>query len=50
MNKLAMLNKDKEFSQYKSGHVVNIISPLTSQLRALFQKRDSEICKTCSDI
>ena len=30
--RLAMINKDREFFQYKSGHLVYIISPLTSQL------------------
>ena len=30
--RLAMINKDREFFQYKSGDLVYIISPLTSQL------------------
>ena len=29
---LAMINKDRGFFQYKSGHLIYIISPLTSQL------------------
>ena len=29
---LAMINKDRSFSQYNSGDLVYIISPLTSQL------------------
>ena len=28
-----MINKDRENFQYKGGHLVYIISPLTSQLR-----------------
>ena len=30
--RLAMINKDREFFQYKSGDLVYIISPLTGQL------------------
>ena len=30
--RLAMINKDRNFFQYNSGHLVYIISPLTSQL------------------
>ena len=30
--RLAMINKDKGFCQYKSGDLIYIISPLTSQL------------------
>ena len=30
--RLAMINKDRAFFQYKSGDLVYIISPLTSQL------------------
>ena len=29
---LAMINKDRTFSQYNSGDLVHVISPLTSQL------------------
>ena len=32
LKRLAMINKDGEFFQYKSGDLVYIISPLTSQL------------------
>ena len=38
MKKLAMLDKERELFQYKSGDVVYIISPLTSQLRTTSQK------------
>ena len=30
---LALINKDRDFFQYKGGDLVYIISPLTSQLR-----------------
>ena len=33
LQRLAMINKDKENFQYKGGDLVYIISPLTSQLR-----------------
>ena len=31
--RLAMINKDREFFQYKSGDLIYIISPLTNQLQ-----------------
>ena len=36
--RLAMINKDRENSQYRGGDLVYIISPLTSQLRIASQK------------
>ena len=36
--RLAMINKDRAFSQYKGGDLVYIISPLTSQLLTASQK------------
>ena len=36
--RLAMINKDRENFQYKGGHLVYIISPLTSQLRTNSRK------------
>ena len=33
-----MINKDRIFFQYSSGDLVNIISPLTSQLYIMFRK------------
>ena len=36
--RLAMINKDREFFQYKSGDLIYIISPLTSQLHTVSQK------------
>ena len=33
-----MINKDRAFFQYKSGDLVYIISPLTSQLHTASQK------------
>ena len=36
--RLAMINKDREFIQYKSGNLVYIISPLTSQLHTALRK------------
>ena len=36
--RLAMINKDRENFQYRGGHLVYIISPLTSQLRTASQK------------
>ena len=36
--RLAMINKDRSFFQYKSGDLVYIISPLTSQLQTASQK------------
>ena len=33
-----MLNKEREFIQYKSGDLVDIILPLTSQLRTSSRK------------
>ena len=38
MKKLAMLNKDRGFLQYKLVDLVYIISPLASQLRTSFRK------------
>ena len=38
MERLAMINKDRENFQYKGGDLVYIISPLTSQLRTNSQK------------
>ena len=38
MKRLALLNKDREDFQYKSGDLVYIISPLTSQLRTASRK------------
>ena len=35
---LAMINKDREFFQCKSGYLVHIISPLTSQLQMASRK------------
>ena len=32
LKRLAMINKDRECFQYNSGHLVYMISPLTSQL------------------
>ena len=36
--RLAMINKDRAFSQYKSRDLVCIISPLTSQLHTASRK------------
>ena len=36
--RLAMINKDRGYFQYKGGDLVYIISPLTSQLRTNSQK------------
>ena len=36
--RLAMLNKDRGFFQYKSGYLICIISPLTSQLHTASHK------------
>ena len=38
LQRLAMINKDRENFQYKDGDLVYIISPLTSQLRTNSQK------------
>ena len=38
MKCLVLINKDREFSQYNSGDLVYIISPLTSQLRTASRK------------
>ena len=38
MRHLALLNKDREYSQYNSGDLVYLISPLTSQLRKASRK------------
>ena len=35
---MALINRDREFFQYNSGDLVNIISPLTSQLRTASRK------------
>ena len=36
--RLAMINKDRAFFQYKSGDLIYIISPLTSQLHTALYK------------
>ena len=36
--RLAMVNKDREYFQYRGGVLIYIISPLTSQLRTASQK------------
>ena len=36
--RLAMINKDRNFFQYNSGHLVYIISPFTSQLHTTSRK------------
>ena len=36
--RLAMINKDRQFFQYKSGDLIYIISPLTSQLHTASHK------------
>ena len=36
--RLAMINKDRAFIQYKSRHLVYIISPLTNQLHTALHK------------
>ena len=36
--RLVMINKDRNFFQYKSGDLVHIISLLTSQVRKLSRK------------
>ena len=38
MKRLALINKDRGNFQYNSGHLVYIILPLTSQLRAALRK------------
>ena len=38
LQRLPMINKDRENFQYKGGDLVYIISPLTSQIRATSQK------------
>ena len=38
MKRLALINKDGEYFRYNSGHLVYIISPLTSQLRTTSRK------------
>ena len=34
----ALINKDREYFQYNSGHLVYLISPLTTQLRMASRK------------
>ena len=36
--RLAMIDKDRTFSQYNSGDLVYIVSPLTSQLHTTSRK------------
>ena len=36
--RLALMNKDRDYFQYKSGDLVYIISPLTNQLRTVSRK------------
>ena len=36
--RLALINKDKNFFQYNSGDLVNLISPLTSKLHTTSRK------------
>ena len=38
MKRLALINKDRDFFQYKSSDLVYIIPPLTSQLRTASRK------------
>ena len=38
LKRLAMINKDRGFFQYKSGNLIYIISPLTSQLHTMSHK------------
>ena len=38
MKCLALINKDREYFQYNSGHLVYLISPLTTQLRTSSRK------------
>ena len=38
MKRLALINKDREDFQYNGGDLVDIISPLTSQLRTASRK------------
>ena len=38
MKRLALINMDRDFFQYNSGDLVNIISPLTRQLRTASRK------------
>ena len=38
LKRLAMINKDRGFSWYKSGDLIYIISPLTSQLHTALHK------------
>ena len=48
--RLAMINKDRAFFQYKSGDLVYIISPLTSQLHTASCKVTNQICRSCSGL
>ena len=47
---LAMINKDRTFFQYKIGDLVNIISPLTSQLHTASWKVTIKYVGPISDI
>ena len=48
--RLAMINKDRAFFQYKSRDLVHIISPLTSQLCTALCKVTIQICRSCSGL
>ena len=50
MQRLAMINKERENFQYRTGNLVYIISPLTSQLRTIFMEECSEICRSSSSL
>ena len=48
--RLAMINKDRAFFQYKSRDLVYIISPLTSQLCTTSCKVSIKYVMSCSDL
>ena len=48
--RLAMINKDRAFFQYKAEILVYIISPLTSQFHTASHKVNNQICRSCSDL
>ena len=48
--RLAMINKDRAFYQYKNGDLVSIISPVTYQLHTVSWKVTIKYVWSCSNI
>ena len=48
--RLAMINKDRAFFQYRSGDLVYIISPLTSQFTHSLTQGSYQICRSYNDL